>query len=565
MNDDTGLATRLNRQLHDQVDDLHGAPLTLESVRGRARSIRRTRRLAVAGVAAVAVAAIVVPTALLGDATGRSDRPPEIANTPTEASEPTPRADGTFPLTLDVPEGPVPETGYLDDQQYVTPDGTYEVPGQFAQLASYDGGWVGIRFSEDSPTAVDVVVLDGELEEVSASPGGHALAVSDDGSRVAWIDMTGGGATGTLVNAPVDGDRPATPPSRPTSRSRAFSATTSWRCRGSTARAARRPTRRSPPRRGRRPASQSVSEARALARYQNVGGMSAIAGLVAGQTVYGGDSTCSEVRRTDSARGAVAYETCDHQLGAFSPDGQLPIGYASYFDDGSPTLAILDAATGDPVVELTSSRRQQDAAVVMSAAWEDPDTVVAVVEQDGEQQVLRFEADGSGHSVGRAAPGTDVDRVLPPRGPRTGSDSQTSTSVTGSEESAGRSSADAGRFLGTISAPSAATMAPLSVHSPGRGTRTRMPRPAARSSAIARSRELAATPPPISRSSTPSLAAASSALRTSTSHTASWNDAATSATGTGSPARSRASTQRATAVLSPEKEKSKRCRSRSRR
>ena len=55
--------------------------------------------------------------------------------------------------------------------------------------------------------------------------------------------------------------------------------------------------------------------------------------------------------------------------------------------------------------------------------------------------------------------------------------------------------------------------------------------------------------------------AASTALRVSTSQTASWNDAATSATGTGSPDRSRASTQRATAVFRPEKEKSKRCRS----
>ena len=59
--------------------------------------------------------------------------------------------------------------------------------------------------------------------------------------------------------------------------------------------------------------------------------------------------------------------------------------------------------------------------------------------------------------------------------------------------------------------------------------------------------------------------AASTALRVSTSQTASWKDAATSATGTGSPERSRASTQRATAVFSPENEKSKRCRSRSRR
>ena len=57
--------------------------------------------------------------------------------------------------------------------------------------------------------------------------------------------------------------------------------------------------------------------------------------------------------------------------------------------------------------------------------------------------------------------------------------------------------------------------------------------------------------------------AASSALRVRTSQTASWKDAATSATAIGSPARCCASTQRATAVLSPENEKSKRCRSRS--
>ncbi len=61
----------------------------------------------------------------------------------------------------------------------------------------------------------------------------------------------------------------------------------------------------------------------------------------------------------------------------------------------------------------------------------------------------------------------------------------------------------------------------------------------------------------------PCVAAASTALRVSTSQTASWKLAATSCRGTGSPERSRASTQRATAVLSPEKEKSNRCRSRS--
>ena len=85
MNDD--LTTRLSRQLHEQVDGWHGAPLTLDSVRGRAHTIRRTRRLAAAGAAAVAVAAIALPTTLLGGTNGRTDAPPEIADTPTLAGD----------------------------------------------------------------------------------------------------------------------------------------------------------------------------------------------------------------------------------------------------------------------------------------------------------------------------------------------------------------------------------------------------------------------------------------------------------------------------------------------
>ena len=47
--------------------------------------------------------------------------------------------------------------------------------------------------------------------------------------------------------------------------------------------------------------------------------------------------------------------------------------------------------------------------------------------------------------------------------------------------------------------PSAATIAPLSVHRPGRGTRSVMPAASHRCAASARSRELAATPPPMTR------------------------------------------------------------------
>src|SRR5947209_15796768 len=75
----------------------------------------------------------------------------------------------------------------------------------------------------------------------------------------------------------------------------------------------------------------------------------------------------------------------------------------------------------------------------------------------------------------------------------------TSEVVMGRAGSAGMSSAEAGMAAASRCAPSAATMAPLSVHNRGRGTRNRSPAAAQRSPASARSREFAATPPPISR------------------------------------------------------------------
>ena len=97
------------------------------------------------------------------------------------------------------------------------------------------------------------------------------------------------------------------------------------------------------------------------------------------------------------------------------------------------------------------------------------------------------------------------------------------------------------------------------------GSAAGYPAAAARSASSSRSRRLAATPPPISRSVAPVAWQASIALALSTSQTASWKLAATSAVGTSRPSASAVSTYRATEVFRPEKEKSNRCRSRSRR
>ena len=69
-----------------------------------------------------------------------------------------------------------------------------------------------------------------------------------------------------------------------------------------------------------------------------------------------------------------------------------------------------------------------------------------------------------GHDAGTGA--TCVSQP-PPAG-----DYGTRTSVIGRDESAGSASVDGGRPAATTEAPRAATIAPLSVHRPGRGTRT---------------------------------------------------------------------------------------------
>ena len=130
--------------------------------------------------------------------------------------------------------------------------------------------------------------------------------------------------------------------------------------------------------------------------------------------------------------------------------------------------------------------------------------------------------------------------------------------MTGRFDVVAKSSGEAGTPRRTSREPSAATIAPLSVHSAGPG---HPQLDAGRVAPVLRHRPQ----PGVRRHSPADAPTCSHAVRrgrrpppcaVSTSTTASWHDAATSATGTGSPAASRASTQRATAVFSPEKEKS---------
>ena len=61
---------------------------------------------------------------------------------------------------------------------------------------------------------------------------------------------------------------------------------------------------------------------------------------------------------TPARGGAEVWQTCDYTLLGFSPDGRHLLGFTDYLTpDGSPTMAVLDAATGEPVVDFELVRR----------------------------------------------------------------------------------------------------------------------------------------------------------------------------------------------------------------
>ena len=103
------------------------------------------------------------------------------------------------------------------------------------------------------------------------------------------------------------------------------------------------------------------------------------------------------------------------------------------------------------------------------------------------------------------------------------------TRSTGRADSASKACGPGWRPAETMSDPRAATIAPLSVQRAGLGIRRRTPAFAHRSSATARRRELAATPPAMTSESIPVALHAANDFCSKTSTIDSWKDAATSA------------------------------------
>jgi hypothetical protein len=159
-------ARELERRADQALGGLHGAPLTFEDVRTRARGIRRRRRAAAAGaVAALVAVAIVVPATL----TGGSDR--------SQGPDPAP------------PAPTAPGASVLHDGAVTRPDGS-TVPVDVSNANVTDFGVLTdgrVVVALQRPYAVRVFAADGRLQATYPVQA-NVITMSADDSVAAWVD-----------------------------------------------------------------------------------------------------------------------------------------------------------------------------------------------------------------------------------------------------------------------------------------------------------------------------------------------------------------------------------------
>ena len=128
------------------------------------------------------------------------------------------------------------------------------------------------------------------------------------------------------------------------------------------------------------------------------------AGRLVGLTSVDDLGSCSAVvgesRKPD-------WQTCDHTLTSFSPDGSRVLGTDAYLDGfGQRSVVFLDA-DGTVVHQFLSKGR---GATVLQTAWEDSDHVLAVLYERGRWAVARLGVDGSADLAVGPVEGSDLDR-----------------------------------------------------------------------------------------------------------------------------------------------------------
>ena len=372
------LERMLGRQLHDQVDGMHGHPLGLGDVKGRAGRIRRNRRIA-AGVGVAAAVAIVAPVATIAaqnlDSSGRGI--PPAGPVPVEIARTT--------LTLDgLARGDVPAVEYFTPDGVVLPgEGLQELDGSYQAMvpSEADGGWIAVE-----PDRQGIRYFTEGFEPQGGSSKTDGFATTPDRAWVTWSTQDSGEQTLVLrsTSDPEGGmvwDFPELPAVMPVD----FVAED------------RVVYQAIDPQDGSVDAGIAEPDG-SLTKLPGVVGVSSanpVNGLVAVQTRTNKDASgCFGVVDPDVSTAEPAWETCDHSLGAFSPDGRYVMASSPYGDGfGLTSLDVLDAETGEMVARFTQASNTQISLVM--PVWESDDTIVAVAAEGETQTMVRLGVDGT--------------------------------------------------------------------------------------------------------------------------------------------------------------------------
>jgi hypothetical protein len=380
----------LARALRERADDVAGSHIGFEAVRHSAGRIRRRRNIVTGTVAAV-LAGLALPTGVaVTSALSGSETPVDdslIATSPSAA--PTPREDGTFPLSLEgLPSGEAPRVPYVDGSgpAVVTPSGSLPTEIAYQQVTRYADGWLALGYAGEGS---QMLMLDESMDVERAFPGGESFAVSSDGSQVAYVEILEDGSQ-YLVNAPTDGAdvqawsfpaRPALEPVGFVDRGTVLYQTQDAQGMVS-------------------PGLVTAEGRTPIEGFVKALDANAATGLIVGQTRADlVEGSCYGVMDPSVSTTEMVWETCDHSVRSFSPDGRYVAGSIPDYDGmGAPSLVVLDVETREVVVEFSAERN--DPTVLVQGIWEDDDTVLGLVNEGAVFSFQRFELDGRVEQAG---------------------------------------------------------------------------------------------------------------------------------------------------------------------
>jgi hypothetical protein len=379
MND---LDNELGRTMRRHAENLSAAPLAFDDVRGKATSIRRRRQLAT-GIGALAAVAVIVPTAMFAsqNLTADNEIDPGDTATPTvtdsngtEGPGPTMGADSGALDVAGLPTGAEPGVGLLT-----------------SGMAVFETGEATVRLDRDGEAIVVTVETDAETFGPYASSTG--LTQNQAATTVAWATDDG------AVMAWADGESEPFVIARPDSASLRVAAVTGTDCT--------------------RQASDctfyvsgydmatGTSEVFTLTSSGEVGAADPDGllisvrdatddGRIAGYTEINEleATSCSAVLQPAESGSTPLWETCNHSLDAFSPDGGFVLASDPYHSGiGAGRIAIYDARTGELLADRAKLKNRM--AFYNAAVWEDETHVLFTAYQDGQWSIVRMDLTGA--------------------------------------------------------------------------------------------------------------------------------------------------------------------------